>query len=334
MPEQQLLRIKDWNDHYENNRTRELKRMEWIPVPNKHDGDGFSTLMDHERGLAHLGAWLLILQVASKCEIRGTLSRAGAVPHTASSIARIGHADATIIQEAIERLVGEIGWLEVVENTNKGISPQDAAGKSQDAAGDCGISAASRERQCAPAERNGMERNGTEGGAPAAAPPAAPPPLDGLDFEPMLIELIAQHPASGSIPLSRLAVREQYARYGSGDFAAFCQRLRDAHKRQRAKWSRNSKLRVREFQYWLTDGDWRVPGDELAVPAQPALPVEVCAVCCGKSMVLDEQDYGLYCPACQGGDGGKVLFEPGEAPGFAADLQRWHRVDSGQAVAG
>lgn len=329
----QILRIKGWNDHYENNRTRELKRMEWVPVPNKHDGDGFSTLMDHERGLAHLGAWLLILQVASKCEIRGTLSRTGAVPHTAASIARIGHADAAIIQEAMDRLVDEIGWLEVIENTQHVTAPQETAIIPQVAAVECGKSAASRERQCAPAERNGMERNGTEGGgAPAAAPPPQPPPLDDLDFEPVIIELIAVHPVGGSIPLARLAVREQFARYGAGDFQVFCERLRTAHVQQRAKWSRNQKLRVREFQYWLTDGDWRVSSEISIVPV-PASPVKVCEICNGKTLVLDEQGYGLYCPGCGGADGGKILFEPAEAPSVAEGLRTWHRVENLQAVA-
>lgn len=110
-----VYRIKDWDRHFENNRTRELKRMDWVPVPNKHDGDGFTELLDHKNGMAHYGAWHLILQVASKCDPRGTLLRDGAaggkIPHTAESIARITRGVATTIKDAIDRLVS-IGWVE------------------------------------------------------------------------------------------------------------------------------------------------------------------------------------------------------------------------------
>lgn len=108
-----LLRIKNWASNFENNRTRDLKRMDWVPVPNKMDGDGFTELMDHENGTAHYGAWLLIVGVASKCGERGTLSREGAVPHDARSLARVTRGSEAIFKEAIPRLIS-IGWLEVI----------------------------------------------------------------------------------------------------------------------------------------------------------------------------------------------------------------------------
>ncbi len=30
--------VVDWSKNYENNRTRELKRMTWLPLPNSFDG--------------------------------------------------------------------------------------------------------------------------------------------------------------------------------------------------------------------------------------------------------------------------------------------------------
>jgi len=108
-----MLRIKNWQDNFENNRTRDLKKMSWIPVPNKQDGDGYTVLVDHEDAAAHLGAWLAILQIASKCDPRGTLVRGNGKPHTPQSLARISHLDAAILQAAIARLLDEkIGWME------------------------------------------------------------------------------------------------------------------------------------------------------------------------------------------------------------------------------
>ena len=110
-----LYRIKNW-ENFENNRTRKMKQMMWIPVPNKHDGDGYTELVDRKNGAAMLGAWLAILQVASKCEKRGTLLRDNGTPHAPKSIARLTRLDESTIGEAITLLCcDEVGWLEVVD---------------------------------------------------------------------------------------------------------------------------------------------------------------------------------------------------------------------------
>jgi len=113
------LIICNWNVHFENNRTRELKKLDWVPVPNRHDGDGFTELLDHKNGMAHYAAWHLILQVASKCDPRGTLLRDGAggvrIPHDAKSLARITRGDKKAFEEAIPRLIS-IGWIETYDD--------------------------------------------------------------------------------------------------------------------------------------------------------------------------------------------------------------------------
>lgn len=120
-----LYRIKDWNKHFENNRTRELEKMKWVPVPNKQDGDGYTSLIEHDNGPAHFGAWCAIVQVASKCEPRGTLLRASGKPHDAQSLSRITRFPAEILEEAIERLASsEVGWLEVVDSQALTETPQ------------------------------------------------------------------------------------------------------------------------------------------------------------------------------------------------------------------
>jgi hypothetical protein len=107
-----LLRIKDWSLIYENNRTRSLKNMLWVPVPNKLDGDGYTELVDHQNGVAHLGAWLTILQIASKCTPRGTLVGDSGEAHTPHSLARMSRIPASVYEEAIPRLMN-IQWLEM-----------------------------------------------------------------------------------------------------------------------------------------------------------------------------------------------------------------------------
>ena len=145
-------RIKDWGKHFENNRTRELKSMTWVPVPNKQDGDGYTALMDHKHGTAHYGAWHVILGIASKCDPRGTLMRDSGQPHTITSISRITRVPEPLLKQAMDRLVSsEIGWVEVVDSQTLEPSPQEYATSSQDAASASDIT-----------EGNGREGKGRE----------------------------------------------------------------------------------------------------------------------------------------------------------------------------
>jgi hypothetical protein len=141
------LRVKGWEKRYENNRTRGLKRMEWVPVPNRMDGDGFTELMDHPNGITHFGCWNLCLQVASRCQPRGVLIRTDGRPHDAVSLARITRVPASAFVEAIPRLL-TIGWLETFTHDGAAI-PHEGAGSLRE--GDYGR------------EGNGSEQNGTAG---------------------------------------------------------------------------------------------------------------------------------------------------------------------------
>lgn len=168
----QCWRVRNWNRHFENNRTRELKRMDWVPMPNKHDGDGFTELMDHANGMAHYGAWALIAQVAAKCDPRGTLLRdcrtllrdgaASIKAHDFETLARVTRGSVKVFQEAIPRLI-YIGWLEVVMFSPDGsseLSRTVVRDERQNPAGECGE---------VPMEWNGMERKGNIYKAPREA---------------------------------------------------------------------------------------------------------------------------------------------------------------------
>lgn len=124
-----IYRIRDWAVNFENNRTRELKKLDWVPIPNKHDGDGFTDLITRRNGAAIFGAWVLMLQVASKCEPRGTLVRqvagSAAVPHTPESLSRMTRCPVTVIRDAINCCT-EIGWIEAVEEQSQGTAKNPA----------------------------------------------------------------------------------------------------------------------------------------------------------------------------------------------------------------
>ena len=128
----EVFRVKGWNLLFENNRTRGLKHLDWVPMPNKMDGDGYTELVDHPNGAAHLGAWLAIVQIASRCHIRGALTRDNGRPHTAESLARISRIPVVIFEEALPRLL-RIGWLEITQES--AAIPQVPAEVSQEYAG-------------------------------------------------------------------------------------------------------------------------------------------------------------------------------------------------------
>ena len=154
-----IYRVTNWSENFENNRTRKMKQMMWVPVPNKHDGDGYTELVDRDNGAEMLGAWLAILQVASKCAERGTLVRDNGTPHTPRTISRLTRLSEPVIKEAITLLCSkDVGWLQVVDNSEVAPSCHEGA----------------RSAHPTDEEGNRMEWNGIEGtegeGSESAAP--------------------------------------------------------------------------------------------------------------------------------------------------------------------
>jgi len=128
-------RIKDWDAHFENNRTRDMKEMRWVPVPNKHDGEGYAYIMSLKDGMAVYGAWHIILAVASKCGTRGTLLRDDGTPLQAKSIAIKSRGDEKIIQKALDICASsEVGWIEALtDEAQEGAEiPQEPARKGRE----------------------------------------------------------------------------------------------------------------------------------------------------------------------------------------------------------
>lgn len=107
-----LYKIKNWEKTYENNRTKELKNLTWVPIPNHHDSDGYTLLVSRKDGAAFYGAWVALVQVASKCDPRGTLLRRSGIPHNSESLSRITRIPDKILEEMIFICENECKWLE------------------------------------------------------------------------------------------------------------------------------------------------------------------------------------------------------------------------------
>lgn len=124
-----LYEIANWHDVYENNRTRELKKLLWVPIPTQLDGDGYTELVDRKNGAAIYGAWVACVIVAGRCDPRGRLVRDGGRPHDSASLARITRLDKTIISEMLG-VAESVGWITSYEISQEGARfSQDAAQK-------------------------------------------------------------------------------------------------------------------------------------------------------------------------------------------------------------
>tara|TARA_R110002020_G_scaffold13719_9_gene49175 strand:+ start:167 stop:883 length:717 start_codon:yes stop_codon:yes gene_type:complete len=111
-----LYRIRDWDERYENNRSRRVKSLQWVPTPNHHDGDGFIHIMSLEDAAEVFAGWMLILQVASRCHPRGTLVRGNGTPHSAASLAAKTRGRVKWFEKALKVLSGpDAPWLEIDE---------------------------------------------------------------------------------------------------------------------------------------------------------------------------------------------------------------------------
>lgn len=118
-----------------------MKNMQWVPVPNKMDGDGYTELVEgHPRGISHYGCWVAILLVASRCTPRGSLVRANGQTHSPTTLARLTRIESDLVAETIRRVL-EIGWLEEVTDDAALFGPTDSQTVT---------------------ERKGTEGNGTE----------------------------------------------------------------------------------------------------------------------------------------------------------------------------
>ncbi len=114
-----VYRVRDWDSIYENNRSRTVKELQWVPIPNRFDGEGYTLVMSNPDAAKIFTAFVLILEVASRCNPRGTLVKADGRPHTPESLALKTRGQREWFELSFPFLSSpEIRWLEVVKYTN------------------------------------------------------------------------------------------------------------------------------------------------------------------------------------------------------------------------
>jgi hypothetical protein len=110
-----LYRISNWDKFFENNRSRTVEELSWIRIPNRHDGENYTQVVNHQDGAKVFSAFILMAEVASKCDPRGTLIRGSGHPHTAASLSTVTRAPLEWFTCALSHLANHTDWVEVQE---------------------------------------------------------------------------------------------------------------------------------------------------------------------------------------------------------------------------
>jgi len=118
-----FYRIRDWQDIYENNRTRGWKNIQWVPIPINLSGDGYCMIMETKDGKKRkdgpeiFGTFIAIIELAAKCFPRGDLLKSDNEPHTFESIGRICRITPNIIEKTILFCVDPLKWIQSIDLT-------------------------------------------------------------------------------------------------------------------------------------------------------------------------------------------------------------------------
>lgn len=159
-------RVRNGSALFETAETRKLKHLQWVAVPNKHDGKGYKRLLRLQDGPLVYAAWLLILQVASKCPKRWTLADDDG-PLTPQDLADKTDFPVEYFERAFKALIKkEIGWLELEDtDEDSGSAPATSPATPATPPEDCGTKGI---------EGNGIEGNGREENERAREEPEPP----------------------------------------------------------------------------------------------------------------------------------------------------------------
>lgn len=166
-----MLIIVNWSNRFENSKTRILQRLSWVPMETGLDDDGFVRLISHPDGPAHFGVWNALVRIAARCAERGTLTKSDGTPHDSASLALVCRIPALVVEEALVRLVGELGWI---ANSDKSLIRHFGAAIRPEGAAERAVEGRKEEKE---------EGEGARESAPP--PPSLPTPSEGAGmFDP------------------------------------------------------------------------------------------------------------------------------------------------------
>jgi hypothetical protein len=110
------IRIRDWNLHFEQDRSKQWKNIKWVPIPNKQ-GKGYRKIMSEKNGLEIFACWIALVQQGSLCNPRGDLTK-----YDLSDLSLLTLIDTKFLTTAINYLSQTLDWIEVIQENDKNVN--------------------------------------------------------------------------------------------------------------------------------------------------------------------------------------------------------------------
>jgi hypothetical protein len=112
----EVWRITKWDEVFENAESRRIKNLDWVAWPINLGSAGYDSLIEEfgPDAPAIYGAWCVLVCVAAKCPVRGTLTDSKGRPMSVSRIAMKAHMPAEVFQRLVDWASTEgVQWIEV-----------------------------------------------------------------------------------------------------------------------------------------------------------------------------------------------------------------------------
>lgn len=112
--------IKDWNEVFEDHRSREVTRLHYLPCRVlDRKSDAYATLVTMDGGVEAYGVFWALVLIAARCPVRGVLSDDRG-PMTAIRLAVKSRLPVNSVERALGLLsMPEVGWLQQVSSTHE-----------------------------------------------------------------------------------------------------------------------------------------------------------------------------------------------------------------------
>ena len=114
--------IVGYAETFEVSQSKKYKNLTWFPSPNKYESGGMLETLAEENGLAYIGVWYLLLQLASTMPTRGLFVSDSGKPLTLKRIAVTLRISLKDLEESFEHFES-IGWLSTTSTLGASCEP-------------------------------------------------------------------------------------------------------------------------------------------------------------------------------------------------------------------
>jgi hypothetical protein len=118
-----IIKIRDWDTHFEADRSRQWKKLSWVPIPNKQ-GLGYKKIMQQKNGAEIFGCWNALIQQASLCTPRGDLTK-----YSIDDLSTNTMIPLSTLKNAIAFIVEHLDWIEVIKNLDINVNERQQTGQ-------------------------------------------------------------------------------------------------------------------------------------------------------------------------------------------------------------